>query len=67
MDHPAGEARVISKIIEELMQSDASFANVWIELLVANIIWLWQSRTCATFTVVVTPLIRMISWLQSNW
>lgn len=34
VDHPAGEARVISKIIEELMQSDASFAKVWIELLV---------------------------------
>ncbi|SCX22507.1 MULTISPECIES: UvrD-helicase domain-containing protein [Agrobacterium] len=34
VDHPAGEARVISKIIEDLMQSDASFAKVWIELLV---------------------------------
>jgi hypothetical protein len=28
---------------------------------------LWQSRTCATFTVTVTPLISTISWLQSNW
>jgi hypothetical protein len=28
---------------------------------------LWQSRTCATFTIVVTPLSRTISWLQSNW
>jgi hypothetical protein len=28
---------------------------------------LWQSRTCATFTGTVTPFIRTISWLQSNW
>jgi hypothetical protein len=32
-----------------------------------NGIRLWQSRTCATFTIVVTPLSRTISWLQSNW
>ena len=34
VDHPAGEARVIAKIIEDLMQSDSGFAKVWIELLV---------------------------------
>lgn len=34
VDHPAGEARVIAKIIEDLMQLDAGFAKVWIELLV---------------------------------
>ncbi len=34
VEHPAGEARVIAKIIEDLMQSDAGFAKVWIELLV---------------------------------
>ncbi len=33
VDHPAGEARVIAKIIEDLMQSDADFAKIWIELL----------------------------------
>ena len=27
---------------------------------------LWHSRTCATFTVVVTPASTMTSWLQSN-
>ncbi len=32
-----------------------------------NSIRLWQSRTCATFTVTVTPAISTISWLQSNW
>ena len=32
-----------------------------------NGIRLWQSRRCATFTIVVTPLITTISWLQSNW
>ena len=32
-----------------------------------NSVRLWQSRTCATFTVTVTPLISTISWLQSNW
>ena len=26
----------------------------------------WQRRTCATFTIVVTPSITTISWLQSN-
>ncbi len=34
VEHPAGEARVIAKIVEDLMQSDADFAKVWIELLV---------------------------------
>nr|WP_246708250.1 UvrD-helicase domain-containing protein [Rhizobium laguerreae] len=34
VDHPTGEARVIAKIIEDLMQSDAGFAKVWIDLLV---------------------------------
>jgi hypothetical protein len=34
VDHPAGEARVIAKIIEDLMHSDAGFAKMWIELLV---------------------------------
>ncbi len=34
VDHPAGEARVIAKIIEDLIRSDASFARAWIELLV---------------------------------
>jgi hypothetical protein len=28
---------------------------------------LWQSRTWATFTVVVTPSMTTISWDQSNW
>jgi hypothetical protein len=28
---------------------------------------LWQSRTCAAFTVTVVPPISTISWLQSNW
>src|SRR5271169_1643832 len=27
---------------------------------------LWHRRTCATFTVVVTPSITTISWLQSR-
>jgi hypothetical protein len=31
-----------------------------------NSIRLWHSRTCATFTVTVVPLISAISWLQSN-
>ena len=31
-----------------------------------NGIRLWLRRTCATFTVVVTPSIRTTSWLQSN-
>ena len=31
-----------------------------------NIMRLWQRRTCATFTIVVTPSITTISWLQSN-
>ena len=28
---------------------------------------LWHRRTCATFTITVVPLIRTMSWLQSNW
>jgi hypothetical protein len=28
---------------------------------------LWQSRTWATFTVIVTPFSTTTSWLQSNW
>jgi hypothetical protein len=28
---------------------------------------LWQSRTWATFTVVVTPPMTTISWLQIPW
>ena len=28
---------------------------------------LWQSRTWATFTITVVPLISTTSWLQSNW
>jgi hypothetical protein len=32
-----------------------------------NSIRLWQSRTWAALTVVVTPFITTISWLQSNW
>jgi hypothetical protein len=32
-----------------------------------NIILLWHKRKCATFAVTVTPFIRPIPWLRSNW
>ncbi|NTH53711.1 UvrD-helicase domain-containing protein [Agrobacterium rhizogenes] len=34
VEHPAGEAKVIQQIIEELLQLDPEFAEVWVNLLV---------------------------------
>lgn len=34
VEHPAGEARVIEQIVEELRQSDQEFAALWTDLLV---------------------------------
>ncbi|WP_246726376.1 UvrD-helicase domain-containing protein [Rhizobium leguminosarum] len=34
VEHPAGEAKVIQQIIEELMRSDPEFAGLWVNLLV---------------------------------
>ena len=36
VEHPAGEARVIEAIIEELVRSDDDFASLWINLLVLH-------------------------------
>ncbi|MGO6746624.1 UvrD-helicase domain-containing protein [Rhizobium ruizarguesonis] len=36
VEHPAGEAKVIEQIIEELLRSDPEFAEVWINLLVLH-------------------------------
>lgn len=36
VEHPAGEARVIEAIIEELVRSDTDFARLWINLLVLH-------------------------------
>lgn len=33
VDHPAGEARMIQKIIHELMETDEDFRRLWIDLL----------------------------------
>ena len=36
VEHPAGEAKVIERIIEELLRSDAEFAEFWVNLLVLH-------------------------------
>lgn len=36
VDHPAGEAKIIERIIEELMRSDPSFAELWVNILVLH-------------------------------
>ncbi|GEC31532.1 MULTISPECIES: UvrD-helicase domain-containing protein [Sinorhizobium] len=36
VEHPAGEARVIEEIIDELLRSDAEFAGLWVNLLVLH-------------------------------
>lgn len=36
VEHPAGEAKVIEKIIEDLLGSDPEFARLWIDLLVLH-------------------------------
>ncbi|WP_245475392.1 UvrD-helicase domain-containing protein [Mesorhizobium sp. M1A.T.Ca.IN.004.03.1.1] len=36
VEHPAGEARVIEQIIDELLGSDPEFARLWIDLLVLH-------------------------------
>ena len=35
-DHPAGEAKVIEEIIQGLIDSDADFARLWVDLLVLH-------------------------------
>jgi DNA helicase-4 len=36
VEHPAGEAKVIEQIIDELLRSDAEFARLWVNLLVLH-------------------------------
>ncbi|MCJ9719904.1 UvrD-helicase domain-containing protein [Agrobacterium sp. SHOUNA12C] len=36
VEHPAGEAKVIQQIIEELLRSDLEFAELWVNLLVLH-------------------------------
>ncbi|MBN9220173.1 MAG: UvrD-helicase domain-containing protein [Mesorhizobium sp.] len=36
VEHPAGEAKVIEQIIEELLGSDPEFARLWVDLLVLH-------------------------------
>jgi DNA helicase-4 len=36
VDHPAGEAKVIEEIVEELLGSNPEFAKLWIDLLVLH-------------------------------
>ncbi|WP_311043840.1 UvrD-helicase domain-containing protein [Rhizobium binae] len=36
VEHPAGEAKIIERIIEELLRSDPEFAELWINLLVLH-------------------------------
>ncbi|MCZ7497435.1 UvrD-helicase domain-containing protein [Agrobacterium rhizogenes] len=36
VEHPAGEARIIERIIEELLRSDAEFTDLWVNLLVLH-------------------------------
>lgn len=36
VEHPAGEAKVIERIIEELLRSDAEFAELWVNILVLH-------------------------------
>tara|TARA_A100001391_G_scaffold65878_5_gene41521 strand:+ start:15398 stop:18133 length:2736 start_codon:yes stop_codon:yes gene_type:complete len=36
VEHPAGEARVIEELIEDLLGSDPEFAKLWIDLLVLH-------------------------------
>ena len=36
VEHPAGEAKIIERIIEELLRSDPEFAELWVNLLVLH-------------------------------
>ncbi|MCJ7997496.1 UvrD-helicase domain-containing protein [Rhizobium cremeum] len=36
VEHPAGEAKIIERIIEELLRSDAEFAELWVNILVLH-------------------------------
>ncbi|MET3616160.1 DNA helicase-4 [Rhizobium aquaticum] len=36
VEHPAGEAKVIEQIVDELLRSDVEFARLWINLLVLH-------------------------------
>ncbi|WP_255696119.1 MULTISPECIES: UvrD-helicase domain-containing protein [Rhizobiaceae] len=36
VEHPAGEARIIEQIIDELLRSDVEFARLWINLLLLH-------------------------------
>lgn len=36
VEHPAGEAKVIEELIDELMQADPDFARLWVNLLVLH-------------------------------
>ncbi|MBB2701053.1 UNVERIFIED_ORG: DNA helicase-4 [Rhizobium esperanzae] len=36
VEHPAGEAKIIEQIIEELLRSDPEFARLWVNLLVLH-------------------------------
>lgn len=36
VEHPAGEAKVIEQIIDELLRSDPEFASLWVNLLVLH-------------------------------
>ncbi len=36
IEHPAGEAKVIEEIVDELLNSDPEFARLWIDLLVLH-------------------------------
>lgn len=37
VEHPAGEAKVIEQIIDELLRSDPEFARLWVNLLVLHL------------------------------
>lgn len=36
VEHPAGEAKILERIIEELLRSDPEFAELWVNLLVLH-------------------------------
>lgn len=36
VEHPAGEAKILERIIEELLRSDPEFAELWVSLLVLH-------------------------------
>jgi DNA helicase IV len=36
VEHPAGEAKIIEQIIDDLLRSDAEFADLWVNLLVLH-------------------------------